>query len=481
MVKAAIPFVATEDSMAPTDRQIVFASAHTRQMEEMKRSFSIQNNLLARRNEELQMRVTDLEKQLFLAQKQVLALRNEKVQLNEKMKLNSKRFNDIIVDSLDKLMSEYRNFMADVGVEVNKKNVPLHLSQKVSDEQPFHKATDFVDYWKNINDGYGRRKSLLFNFKSNSSAKDNTDLVPTRHPYEGPMEDDQLDTLVEKEEEEEGEEKKEEESPLEPEYEDERSVNIPIKRQSIVMEKMENLQLGNIPFLGVSETCNEQRKGPLLVTEVANNDNDDLFNRLSDSPSSPASPVKKSCPSELNIDQDEGTKALFIDNNKHPEYKEMQVSKERKIVRKRKNKIPRELRNLDTEKTKKWLGMDPLDDVEESTSERRKSRRRSLVVNYQLPSLKHKMRRSSGHFSDAVYIDQDKENRVRKPKSSLSRNILKNITNTSLSAKRDSFGKNDRESSIFDLENADIFGDYNKHVSIGNKDRDLNGAYDMLL
>ena len=469
MVKAALPLAVTRESLTYADRQLVLNPIHNDiQVEELKRTYSIQNSLLARKNEELQLRVTNLENQLFQTQKQVLTLRNEKIQLNEKMKLNSKHFNDVIVSSLDKLMSEYRTFMADVGVEVSNKHIPAHLSQKIDNEGQY-KATDFEHYWQNINDDLRRRKSSLFSFRGNSSdSAENIDTKAVIPISEGALEEDQLDTLVEKEE----------EAPLEPEYKEENSTNIPVKRQPMIMEKIDSHQLTHIPFLGVSKSTEEGAHKPLLIEEDHDSGNDELFNQPIVSP--PDSPSKADQPARLSLGTDGEAGVLSCDEEKEGEVPGVEKSAVQKVAKTRRGKIPRELRNLDTEKTKKWLGMDPLDDVGESTSERRKSRRRSLVVNYQLPSLKQKMRRSSGRFSNVVYTDEDQENRVKKPKSSKNRNALRNITNISQAVSRDSPEKSDRERSIFDLENADIFGEY-KSGTLKNRGRSRDEVYDMLL
>lgn len=469
MVKAAMPLAVTRESLTPGDRQLALNPIHNHvDVEELKRIYTIQNSLLARKNEELQLRMTSLENQLFQTQKQVFALKNEKIQLNEKMKLNSKHFNDVIVSSFDKMMSEYRTFMADVGVEVSNKNVPTHLSQKIENGAKY-KSADFEHYWQNINADLRRRKSSLFRFRSNSLDSTEINSALTVIPVsEGAMDEDQLDTLVEKEE----------EVPLEPEYEEENSVNIPLKKQPMTMEKIDNYQLMHIPSLGASEKGEQEgSENSVAIEEFHDNGNDELFNQPIRSP--PASPTKEDQFARLSLNTDSEPSNLSFNAEKE-QVSGVQKPTVQTVVKRKRGKIPRELRNLDTEKTKKWLGMDPLDDVEESTSERRKGRRRSLVVNYQLPSLKHKMRRTSGRFSNVVYTDEDKESRVKKPKSSKNRNALRNITNTSQAASRNSLQKSDRERSIFDLENADIFGEYKKD-GFRNRDRNRDEVYDMLL
>lgn len=451
--------------MIPSDRQLVLSSfsqtskaeiAQYQREEEIKRSYSIQNQLLAKKNGELQSRVSNLENQLFQTQRQVLLLKNEKIQLTEKLKLNSKRFNDIIVDSFDNMMSEYRSFMVDVGIDVEKKNIPINLSQKVKDENYEEKATNFEHYWQNINNDLQRRKSFIFQ-------KNISQIDSSQPPIEETVDEEQLDTLVETIDEEE----KEEEVNLEPEYEDKSSINIPVKKKSsISMEKLENFQLSDIPFLGISV----QPEVPFVgqqdnVPEFGDAPDDYYHDALSEPIEN--SPVKAKNHIEV---------ALETYNEDKRKDKEDNLQK--KITR-RKSSVPRELKNLDTEKTKKWTGMDPLDDTEESASERRKSRRRSLVVNYQMPSLNQNMRRTSGKFHD-VYIDEDKENRVSKPKSKMNRNILRNITNTNSNNRNiqtvNKDGKKIEEKSIFDIENTDIFGEYHSQ-----KRRNRNEVYDLLL
>ena len=309
----------------------------------------------------------------------------------------------------------------------------------------------------------------MFRFRSNSLDSTEINSALTVIPVsEGAMDEDQLDTLVEKEE----------EVPLEPEYEEENSVNIPLKKQPMTMEKIDNYQLMHIPSLGASEKGEQEgSENSVAIEEFHDNGNDELFNQPIRSP--PASPTKEDQFARLSLNTDSEPSNLSFNAEKE-QVSGVQKPTVQTVVKRKRGKIPRELRNLDTEKTKKWLGMDPLDDVEESTSERRKGRRRSLVVNYQLPSLKHKMRRTSGRFSNVVYTDEDKESRVKKPKSSKNRNALRNITNTSQAASRNSLQKSDRERSIFDLENADIFGEYKKD-GFRNRDRNRDEVYDMLL
>ena len=118
--------------------------------------------------------------------------------------------------------------------------------------------------------------------------------------------------------------------------------------------------------------------------------------------------------------------------------------------------------------------MDPLDDVNESTSERRRSRRRSLIVNYDLPIIN---RRESGKFRNKIYVDEDKENRVSKPNKKSKNTILRNITNRPNRIDDDE-ENNNKGKTIFDLENMDMFGKYGN----GSKKKDsITSSFDMLL
>lgn len=474
MVKAAITPITTRESLIPSDRQLVISSFsnnidYTQQREreeELKRSYLIQNKILAKKNEDLQIKVRNLENQLFQSQKDVLSLKSEKIQLTEKLKLNSRRFNDIIINSFDNLMNEYHSFMADIGIDIEKKEIPKNLLTKIN-ENVINQNTniDFAHYWQNINEDLQRRKSCIFQNK-----KLNLIDVETKETED----DDQLDTLVENVEQE-NEEEEIKEKVLEPEYEDYVSANIPIKRQSAIMKRLDNCQLTtNVPYLGIpnddniedneanNKSNNDNDNDNNKINEI-NNNNDELFNYVEEElPHSPIKSIQK----------------IILDdkNDKSEDKKEHEEREERKTVR-RKSKVPRELKNLDTEKTKKWLGMDPLDDVEESTSERRKSRRRSLIVNYQLPSLKQKMRRSSGLFKGKIYIDDDKENRISKPKNKANKNVLRNITNI----QNNNNNNHNREKSIFDLENDDIFTRYDSKQGGNGINTNRDEVYDLLL
>jgi hypothetical protein len=439
------------------------------EVEEIKRNYSIQNTILAKHNEELQMKITNLEKQLFHTQKQLLNLKNEKIQFIDKLKLNSKRFNDLIIDGFDRMMNEYRNFMLDVEIDVEKKDLPIRLIDKVSDARQIKDPNEFEfdHYWKNVNKDLQRRKSFIF--KSNAEIeKIQTD------------DDEQLDTLVEKAE-------LEEEKLLEPEYQDEKSLHIPQKRQSTkIMNNIDRHIMDVVPFLGVEfkrdETLVDNNKNNNSNTDDSNNNNNnnnktdnntnndisdnnnisaiinnndhDLFNAEMDMELESPAKSKIALESDKDNKQDSNLKTKLFEDDLE--------KKKHSVTKRRRSKIPRELKNLDTEKTKKWLGMDPLDDVEESTGERRKSRRRSLVVNYQLPILKQQYnRRASGRFTPSVYIDVDKENRVSKP---VKKGVLKDITNITSNRSRNNENRKIK-GSIFDLENQDIFGDYETGIN----------------
>lgn len=468
------------ESMATNDVQTSLSLSplyNDQEVDELKKNYSFRNTQLAKKNEELQIRVTNLEKQLFHTQKQVLSLKNEKIQLNNQLKLNSKRFNDLIIDGFDRLINEYRSFMLDVGIDVERRDIPLKLLQRVSEDDEDKDRTisyEFEHYWKKINDDLQRRKSFIFTKAKNAiGAVQNAVRIG---------EEDQLDTLVENQaEEEEKKHEEEEHAPeheLEPEYQDNHSALIPVKRQSIYMERIDSRQMNNIPFLGL-EGSEEQ---DAFKGGDTDNNNNELFDHPEDDGSTPLD-------NQTNIDEDS------MDNNKShivrdiPEEPDHQIDGQnrRKKNSRRTSKGSRELKNLDTEKTRRWLGMDPLADFEESTGERRRSRRRSLVVNYQLPVIHADRRKSTGKVRHPIYIDEDKENANIKTRNKVVRGgVLKNVTNTNSSRHSSGFsrnitgtnahkgfgGKKHSEKSIFDLENMDIFGDY---------DSRMEQRYDMLM
>lgn len=448
----------TRESLVPSDMQLIVAPQQINyDFEELKRTYGTQNNVLAKQNEELRMKISNLEKQLFSTQKELLQLRNERAYLREKLQSNSKRFNNVIVNSFEAMMGEYREFMSDLKVDVEGKDVSELLRRKVNVNEEAVKAEvqNFDQYWKQVNSNLQRRKSLI------------------RQPVCEPEKTtDDLDTLVENEDEEMEvetgvaravvETDKTAHVPVEriaPPYEDVDSSFVPTKHNTIEMVKVDENPLEDVPLLSLeAEKLDDQNVDNHEVKD--DNNNDELFNYdvASTAVSPEASPVK-SQPEVLN------------DVSDHSPVKDVKLTK--KVVRPRKSKVPRELKNLDPEKTRRWTGVDPFDDDFDSTSDRRKSRRRSLVVNYQLPVMK--VRNKRGREKMTIFIDDsdsDKENRVSKCANVKKGSVLKNITNIQ---KRDGETKG---KSIFDLENTDMFSSYDKSK---NRRSELENRYDMLL
>ena len=485
-------FKTRDPSSTMNNMQLVLSTMHNdAELEEIKRQYNAQNRLLAQKNEELHMKVTNLERQLFESQRQILTLKNDKIQLMDKLKLNSKRFNDLIVDGFENLLTEYRSCMADVGVDIERQEIPLKLLKRVSQKEDIEARTfnpdayEFEYYWKNVNDDLQRRKSILVMPKNGRENEGDCNDASIQDN------DDQLATLVENPQAEE-----EAEKPLEPAYEDTFSSLIPVKRQSIVRRKLEHSPMLEIPFLGLEPHMQESA---IVSQNELNSASDDMLNPMEDI-SIQESPVRRNLGTKLAAQEE-----ILYDTT--PSVQDRETSKTTvpisatttatataKVTKKSrpriaKKRVPRELKNLDTEKTKRWLGMDPLDDVEESTSDRRKSRRRSLVVNYQIPSFKEtdlssKNRRASGRFHNTIFIDDNKENSndsmigKGKGKGEASSNVLRNVTNTNQASGLKGTQKRQSGKSIFDLENMDTFGEYDRGIS---SRRRQSSAYDMLL
>ena len=437
------------------EMQLVVSSSHNdAEIDEIKRTYNIQNKILAQKNEELKLKVNGLEKQLFQSQKQVLQLKNDKIKLMDLLKINSKRFNDIVVDKFEGMIEEFRSFVGEIGVDVEKKDIPMKLITRVSskEEEKLRKFDpekyEFDHYWENVNDDLKRRKSIYFKAPESSDVSN-----------EGGLE-----TLIEQDD-----EVKEIEMELEPEYVDKSSELIPIKRVSQIMEKTDHLSM--IPYLGLEDKLEENNNN--------NNSNDN------NKKENPVIEESHDIPEIHEVhDVSEVSEVPEVPEvHEIPDYpipmEQTQSSTPSPITspvkkNRRKSSIPRELKNLDTEKTKRWLGMDPLDDVNESTSERRRSRRRSLIVNYDLPIIN---RRESGKFRNKIYVDEDKENRVSKPNKKSENTILRNITNRPNRIDDDE-ENNNKGKTIFDLENMDMFGKYGN----GSRKKDsITSSFDMLL
>lgn len=487
MVKASMGNIIRRESLLQSERQLVplpsSASSNTLitssydystfLIEQMKRDYSSQNNSLAKRNEDLQLKVTSLEKQLFQTQQELLALKNDKLQLTEKLKLNSKRHHDLIIDSFDRMMNEYKSYVSDFGISFENKATPENLKEKINSDNGELaikvKGIDLDHYWENINNDLQRRKSMIG--KSFSTYNSN----PTEI---GCIPEDGNET----------EEIGLEENHVEV-YEDLPSSVIPIKKASQkTHSNTDDINMFKIPALQYDNTDSNNNKEYIEIDDMTSQfdtRHDDLFNTADDILESPS---KLNTPIELGDEPLENSifsKDKTLANSDHEETNTKSLKSKTK---RRKSTIPRELKNLDTEKTKKWLGMDPLDDVEESTSERRKSRRRSLVVNYQLPVVTHDISRKPGNNRKTkVYIDNDKENRVRKPKSAKNKRVLQNITNTNYNNRNRSIEIvdineeiNENDKSIFDLEKSDLFSEYDKGKR-SSLARSREDKYDFLL
>lgn len=471
MVKAIMALGARRESLVASDMQMIMAPQHSNyEFEELKRTYGEQNSVLARKNEELQMRVSGLEKQLFSTQKELLQLRNEKAVLNEKLQKNARRFNNVIVNGFETMMNEYREFLSDVNVDVEKRKVAPVMTERVETDESTTKTKTgdkfvFENYWSKVNDDLQRRKSII-----------TTQAVEVYR-----NDDDQLDTLVEKDDEMEETypriENKLRITPvvseeIAPEYEDADSTFVPTKGSAVAMAKVNVDTLGEVPFLGLQ---------PVSEAEATNdvNQNDELFD-YNDEQELPVESGHVEDKSEIESDT-----VMEIENSVEVEESEQIVtvpsspSPVKKVIpiRQRKAKVPRELKNLDAEKTRRWTGVD-FDDENGNgmNNDRRKSRRRSLVVNYQIPAIKPKNKRGKERITIFLDDENDKENnRVNKRQSS-KRNTgaLRNITNLQKQA------KSSKEKSIFDLENVDMFGSYNNSKQKLSREA-LDSQYDMLL
>ncbi|TID14830.1 hypothetical protein CANINC_004501 [Pichia inconspicua] len=458
--------IGSRESLVPSDMQLVIAPQQTNyDFEELKRTYGIQNNILAKQNEELRIKLSDLERQLFTTQKELLQLRNERVYLREKLQSDSRRFNNVIVNSFETMMNEYREFMSDVKVDIEEKKVSPELKRKVVVDKEIVKAEvqNFDQYWKQINNNLQRRKSLI--------------RQPISEMEKG---SDDLDTLVENEDEMidsdkelvkktvEFEEKPQVEQ-IAPPYEDVDSSFVPTKHKTVEMEKVEKNPLEDVPLLTM--------EGEKLVEDEKFNENAEVGRTASDD-------VVEKFSGDTGVDNDNNNDELFDYNYQSPvssvhaspvkDKVNVNTIDETKQIkqRTRKPKVSRELKNLDPEKTRRWTGVDPFEDDFESTSDRRKSRRRSLVVNYQLPIIKPKNKR--GREKMTIFIDDsdsDKENRVSKRVNNKKGTVLKNISN--IQKRNETNGK-----SIFDLENTDMFSSYDKSRS---RRAELENQYDMLL
>lgn len=415
MVKTIMSPIARAKTMG--DYEIVRVANTTyedSEIEEMKRMYHLQNSMLARKNEELMGKVGRLERELFDAQRQILKLRNEKISMQDKLELNSRRFHDLIVDQYAMLMREYRGFMCDVGVNLGRGTAAGLIFDKVNEEGVKNEESfEFNHYWSKVNEDLARRKSIISKRCIESTQVADSDVLdtlveaPEENNNEVQVQEEQVGSLGEKED----------------VYEDHDSTLIPVKRDGKRMDRLEK-EIDDVPLLQIENAMQESTPEEEHIPQVGGDD------------------LELPCV---------GRNAMNIDDIADMEIKEGKKPRKKYITKRerqqRRTSIPRELKNLDTEKTKRWIGMDLDEEVQgDSIGERRKSRRRSLVVDYHLTS-----RRKGARAS----VDVDQENRITKGKR-VNRKPLRDVTN--LGNGNSSYKGNG--SSIFDLEEMDLFAEY---------------------
>lgn len=215
------------------------------EIEEMKRMYHLQNSMLARKNEELMGKVGRLERELFDAQRQILKLRNEKISMQDKLELNSRRFHDLIVDQYAMLMREYRGFMCDVGVNLGRGTAAGLIFDKVNEEGVKNEESfEFNHYWSKVNEDLARRKSIISKRCIESTQVADSDVLdtlveaPEENNNEVQVQEEQVGSLGEKED----------------VYEDHDSTLIPAKRDGKRMDRLEK-EIDDVPLLQIESNA----------------------------------------------------------------------------------------------------------------------------------------------------------------------------------------------------------------------------------
>lgn len=402
---------------------------HTEQRQEeptvyqqLQKKYSDQNRTLAQTTVKLQCQNTELETELATAQREIRTLKIQNEQL-----INLIRGK--IVNFQDKCNNEFQEILSSLGSEVSvnfkrtKTSIPFTINENINEDQS--SETVKVDYLKQMNQDFRKRKSALF---VSSIPEEDETLLPSVQNL----------SFVE--------EIKEPES--EPEYIDTESKMIPIKRKrdSQLFNTSGSLKpisylppiQDNIPNLGTGVEFQSKKLDP---NEAARISSIGLFNN---SEKRVETSILEGSDDDFSISKEQESINPFIDSlNDDGDVGEVSTSPTSPMKKKTKrSRIPRELKNLDTEKTKRWSGVDPLDG---------RSRRSSMVPRYDIP-VKAKTRKINV-FNDNKVEDDEEVQIIEKPRTILG------VKDSNVLPKKQADtvkNKDPKDMSIFDLEKQDF-------------------------
>lgn len=381
--------------------------------EQLQRKYSEQNKVLAQTTVRLQCQNTELETELASAQREIRMLKRQNEEL---VALVRDKVGDLL-DALGPVTGEERVLQV-------RSHLPSSAPQPV--KEPIESITPSVEigtesrapvgtnYLKQINNDLRKRKSALF--VSSIPEEDEETLLPTTQDL----------SFVE--------EAKEPES--EPEYKDTESKMIPIKRKrdselfgtgnrTSMVEPIQD----NIPDLSTDVHFQSKRSGPDEGAKQA------LLSLPALEKDVPEAPVLDEL-DEFSIAREQNSVNPFVSSTS--EESDATNSDPAPAPKKRKQpRIPRELKNLDTEKTKRWTGVDPLEG---------RSRRSSIA-----PRWEPRSRTVDVHI-DAEQNDENAQQSVER--KALAPKDPNTVTAPSKTAKAKATVPADM--SIFDLEQQDF-------------------------
>lgn len=382
--------------------------------EQLQKKYSDQNRTLAQTTVKLQCQNTELETELASAQREIRSL---KIHNSELVNLIRGKVIDFQEESNMKLNELLESLGGDDIISFKRAKTPVSLpvslpvSETVSEIKPTQNVK--LDYLKQLNQDFKKRKSALFV----SSIPEEDETLPTSA---------QDLSFVE--------EIKEPES--EPDYKDTESNIIPIKRKRDSQLFNTSGPIKSIPLLTAIE-----KNIPNLGSEVqfqSKKHNPNEAARISSIGLPTAIEEEEDIPildglDDFSVNKEQDSSNPFTDSM--DEEANLPASPMKK--KQKKTRIPRELKNLDAEKTKRWTGVDPLEG---------RSRRSSIVPRYDIP-VQTKTRRVNV-FNDSTV--EEASQIVDKPRTVLG------VKDHNVVSGNKSKSKNHKDMSIFDLENEDF-------------------------
>ncbi|GMM30190.1 hypothetical protein DAMA08_029350 [Martiniozyma asiatica (nom. inval.)] len=441
-----------------------------------------QNKILAQTAAKLQTQVKELQNELNTAKKEIRMLKAQKSKLALAVNDGIKNFKELVECGARDLEQLYQNM-----TDLPDKEMHLFVSeshQPVADSITSNISTDYL---KEVNQDLKRRKSDIFSGSANMPLYLQSQL-DSRISKEPSLPPNDLEEVVEQEEPE-----------PEPVYQDTEHKLIPMKktRESALFAPISrvNSDLGSgkidlVPNLAIDKEATPKKITPneaaAVTTAFSTVDerDDNCINKTGDTQeadsnyiqiptfklndqsidesdvshsrkdfdipdidNSPDCATPSSSPQKNQIlanSRDEFTNNSFIDKISATHSAEAETESDASLQNKKKS-IPRELKNLDTEKTRRWLG------VTEG------KRRASIGVKYGEFDLNGIGSVIIEKKKKKVSVYSDKENEPSKLKSAdakVKKQPLKNITNLRKNKSKTA----QKQLSIFDLDSQDSLG-----------------------